>query len=57
MLYDNLQIRRIAPQDILRESNESDEDLFASDFILMTAEASQLISDLIEALGGEGRSS
>lgn len=56
VLYDNLQIRRIAPQDILRESTESDEDLFASDFILMTAEASQLISDLIEALGGEGRS-
>lgn len=53
VLYDNLQIRRIAPHDILKESVESDQELFASDFMIMTGEASQLISDLIEALGGD----
>jgi len=55
VLYDTLQIRRIAPHDILKEGVESDQELFASDFTIMTGELSQLIADLIEALGGEGR--
>ncbi|SFE17049.1 recombination-associated protein RdgC [Nitrosomonas sp. Nm166] len=53
VLHDNLQLRRITPQDILKESTESTEELFASDFAIMTGELSQLITDTIEALGGE----
>ncbi len=55
VLQDNLQLRRIAPQDILKESTESAEELFVSDFTIMTGELSQLITDLIDALGGEDR--
>jgi recombination associated protein RdgC len=50
-----VQLRRIAPQDILKESTESAEELFVSDFTIMTGELSQLITDLIDALGGEDR--
>lgn len=53
VLHDNLQLRRIAPQDILKESTESSEELFISDFAMMSGELSQLITDMIEALGGE----
>jgi len=55
VLQDNLQLRRITPLDILKESTESDEELFASDFAIMTGELSQLITDIIDALGGEDR--
>lgn len=55
VLQDNLQLRRIAPQDILKESSESAEELFVSDFTIMTGELSELITDLIDALGGEDR--
>lgn len=55
VLHDTLQLRRIAPQDILKESAESAEELFVSDFAIMTGELSQLINELIEALGGEDR--
>ena len=55
VLHDNLQLRRIAPQDILKESAESAEELFVSDFTIMSGEESQLISDVIEALGGVDR--
>ncbi|PSJ18457.1 recombination-associated protein RdgC [Nitrosomonas supralitoralis] len=54
VLHDNLQLRRIAPQDILKEeSTENAEELFVSDFAIMTGELSQLISEIIDALGGE----
>lgn len=53
VLHDNLQLRRITPLDILKESAESDEELFDSDFAIMTGELSQLITDVIDALGGE----
>lgn len=55
VLHDNLQLRRITPQDILKEPAESTEELFASDFAIMTGELSRLITDVIEALGGEDR--
>jgi recombination associated protein RdgC len=55
VLHDNLQLRRIAPQDILKEPTESTEELFISDFAIMTGELSQLITDIIAALGGEDR--
>lgn len=56
VLQDNLQIRRIAPLDIIKESTdipESADDIFDSDFVLMTGEYSQLLPDLVHALGGE----
>jgi recombination associated protein RdgC len=56
VLQDNLQLRRITPLDILKEPTESDEELFASDFAIMTGELSQLITDVIDALGGEDHS-
>lgn len=56
VLNDNLQLRRIAPQDILKESTESSEELFISDFTIMSGELSQLITDVIDALGGEDHS-
>ncbi len=55
VLHDTLQLRRIAPQDILKESTESAEELFASDFAIMSGEVSQLITDLATELGGEDR--
>jgi|CXWL01.1.fsa_nt_gi recombination associated protein RdgC len=55
VLQDNLQLRRITPLDILKESTETDEELFDSDFAIMTGELSQLITDIIEALGGEDK--
>ncbi|UJP04681.1 MAG: recombination-associated protein RdgC [Nitrosomonas sp.] len=55
VLHDNLQLRRIAPQDILKESPESAEELFVSDFTIMSGELSRLITDIVAALDGEDR--
>ncbi|MDH5479141.1 MAG: recombination-associated protein RdgC [Nitrosomonas sp.] len=53
VLHDNLQLRRIVPLDILKESAETTEELFDSDFALMTGELSQMLPDIVDALGGE----
>lgn len=55
VLHENLQIKRLAPLDILKENADfaADDDLFNADFGLMTAELSRLIDALVEALGGE----
>ncbi len=56
VLQDNLQIKRIVPLDIVKESADSPEsadDVFDSDFAMMTGEVSQLLPDLIDVLGGE----
>lgn len=54
VLQDNLQIKRILPLDIVKESAdtpESADDVFNSDFAIMTGEISQLLPDLIDVLG------
>lgn len=56
VLQDNLLIKRVAPLDIVKEAAESAEsadEVFDSDFVLMTGEISQLLPDLTHALGGE----
>jgi DNA recombination-dependent growth factor C len=56
VLTDGLEVRRIAPLDVLqqgRQMAETEADQFDSDFALMTGELSRLLGDLVEALGGE----
>ena len=57
VLDDNLQIKRLAFLDILKEQAdgqaENDDERFAGDFTLMTGEVAQLLDDLLTALGGE----
>ncbi|SEL32188.1 recombination-associated protein RdgC [Nitrosovibrio tenuis] len=52
VLTENLQVKKIIPLDILKENAESDEDIFDSDFAIMTGELSQLIADLVGVLDG-----
>lgn len=57
VLTDSLEIKRVAPLDVLKENqdnlaqNEAEE--FDSDFALMAGELTQLLNDLVDALGGE----
>ena len=57
VLTEQLQIKRLAFLDILKEEAESQaetsEELFDLDFTLMTGELARLLADLVEALGGE----
>ncbi len=53
ILHENLQLKRITPLDILKEPVETDEELFNSDFMIMTGELMQLLPDVIDILGGE----
>lgn len=57
VLTENLSIKRIAPLDVLKESNDvttrGDEERFDADMTLMTAELARLLADLVAALGGE----
>lgn len=55
VLHDNLQLKRIAPLDMLKEQAEGNdqEDLFDADFAMMTGELQKLLGDVINALGGE----
>ncbi|GJL76115.1 recombination-associated protein RdgC [Nitrosomonas sp.] len=59
VLHENFQIRRVVPLDIIKESadmSDSLEDLFESDFAIMSGEISQFLPDLIHTLGGENPS-
>ncbi len=58
LLTEPLALKRIAPLDVIRESDSDTDDAdarqrFDSDFMLMTGEMSRLLADLVEALGGE----
>ncbi len=56
VLTDDLVLKRVTPLDVLQEGRPpvSDEaEQFDSDFALMTGEFSRLLSNLVDALGGE----
>ena len=55
VLHDNLQIKRIAALDILKDQADADgqDDAFDADFAMMSGELQKLLVDVIEALGGE----
>jgi recombination associated protein RdgC len=57
VLNDNLQVKRLAFLDILKEQadgqGDNEDERFDIDFTLMTGEVAQLLDDLLAALGGE----
>jgi recombination associated protein RdgC len=56
VMTESLTIKRVAPLDILKENEattKNEEERFDGDFVLMTGELGRLISDLVQALGGE----
>lgn len=59
VLTEDLQIKRLAFLDILKEESEgqaeTDEERFDLDFALMAGELAKLLENLVEALGGEMR--
>lgn len=58
VLHDNLQLKRIAPLDIVKEQakTSAQDDAFDTDFAIMSGEFKQLLPGIIDALGGEVRS-
>ena len=55
VLSEGLQIKKIALLDAVMDGNSQDDGGFDTDVAIATGELSRLIPDLIEALGGEGR--
>lgn len=59
VLTENLSVKRIAPLDVLKEDSDvtskNDDERFDGDFMLMTGEISKMLTDLIDALGGQLR--
>lgn len=57
VLHDTLQIKRLAPLDLLKEQAEEDgnDDVFDADFALMSGELRKLLPALVDLLGGEKR--
>jgi len=57
LLHENLQLKRLAFLDILKEQSEQNaeaaEEQFDADFAIMTGELARFLPDLIAALGGE----
>jgi recombination associated protein RdgC len=58
VLTDGLDFKKVSPLDVLKNSadtssSQNEQEQFDSDFTLMTGEASQLIGDMLNALGGE----
>lgn len=60
VLTEGLELKRIAPTDLLTEQNQSESHdeahVFDADFLLMSSELNVLIHELLEALGGEKKS-
>lgn len=60
MLTDAMDIKRVAPLDILTEKQDvtavNDDEIFDADMTLMTSELGKMISDLVDTLGGERKS-
>lgn len=59
VMTESLDIKRVAPLDVLKENADSvsfnDDEKFDSDMALMTGELAKMMSDLVESLGGEKR--
>ena len=55
VLTEGLQLRKVAMLDAVMEGQSQDDGGFDADVAIATGELSKLIPDLIEALGGEGR--
>lgn len=56
VLADTLTIKRVKPLDVLDESKskgDNETERFDGDFVLMTAELSDMLGDIVHALGGE----
>ena len=54
-ILEGLQIKNIALLDAVMDGNSQGDGGFDTDVTIATGELSRLIPDLIEALGGEGR--
>jgi len=55
VLTEGLQLKKVAFLDTVFEGQGQDDGGFDADVAIATGELSKLIPDLIEALGGEGR--
>lgn len=59
VLTEALDVKRVAPLDVLKEENDAmmqnDDEKFDSDMTLMTGEVAKMMTELVEALGGEKR--
>ncbi|MGZ8287803.1 MAG: recombination-associated protein RdgC [Telluria sp.] len=58
VLTESLAIKGIKPLDVIKEnetSTRNDEERFDNDMMLMTGELSQMMADIVEALGGEAQ--
>lgn len=56
VLTESLTLRSVRPLDVLYERNgQDDAERFDGEFVLMTGELARMLSDLVEALGGEAK--
>ena len=55
MLHENLQLKRIAPLDLIKDdmAGQEQDDSFDTDFVIMTGELRKMIPAVLDLLGGE----
>jgi recombination associated protein RdgC len=55
VLHENLQLKRIAPLDLIKEdmAGQEQDDSFDTDFVIMTGELRKMIPAVLDMLGGE----
>jgi recombination associated protein RdgC len=57
VLTPSLTVKRVTPLDVIKEAADptaqNDDERFESDVTLMTGELGRMLTDLVEALGGE----